>query len=256
MNRRQYLTTVALGMAALAGCTSNQGGGGGSSEDTVVSTQPQSGSSSTRTEETAEPTTETAEQPVVEAVVDSTALRELPEDLPPTLAATGEVSNTGQVYLNAVSAVAKFYDADDQLLTTGTVGVRALAPGESWEPWVQYHGDREQVDSFELAITQALPFNRTVNPSGFAITNSSLEVPAESGSPRVTGTAKRSGDGDPAAILVFPKVYADNGNVLGSGVRSLQQVAAGETIEFDIGIHLWNPEWGSRLTGHDVVLVR
>jgi len=239
MKRRQLLAVA--GSTAVAGCTgdkvadSNESGAGGGGE--VLP----------------EPTTE--REPAVDVSISSVNLetRTTASGLSET-AVTGLVENTGDARLGAVTATGKFYNADGQLITSGIWDVRDLATGEVWEPWIRYTGDQD-VTSVDLSVTDVFEHQRSVNPDGMVLESHDIEIPTDDlAMPYVSGTvSNQTGTGVPT-LLARPKLYAENGHLLETGITTVQNFGAGETWSFDQRIHFANGSWTDRIDSYQVVL--
>jgi len=252
MNRRQVL--AAAGMVAVAGCletTSDDPERGPSGRDTTAPSgdgdESEGGNSNTGGS--------ADDGEVATSVWDAElATREVGNST--ELAVTGQVENTGTARLASVTATGKFYNGNDQLLTTAAWHIRDFAPGEIWEPWLAYRGDGE-VDWAEIAVTQSVAYGREVSPDGLKLADSDLQIPADTYSaPRVVGEVANHSGESVAYLDARPKIYANNGSLLATGIKSVQNLGAGDTWQFDIQLSFNNVSWKDRISDYDVVLAR
>jgi hypothetical protein len=229
MRRRQLL--VSAGVAALAGCST------GSENGDPTSTSP----------ETTVPSQPAATVQSEELAVQTVAQREL-------ACATGEVENTGDSQIGAINLTAEFLDADGSVVTTGVATIRALAPGEVWEPWIQSTESADAIDSISLRVSGLIGLTRTYMPSQFEIESQEIRIPeGESASTRVVGEIRNTGSRVPYAD-VRPKVYAENGNVMTTGIDSISPFRPGRVWAFDAVTHLFNPSWKDRIDTYEIVV--
>lgn len=252
MKRRAFLATTAT--IPLAGCSLTPGGtedSGGAFDD---SDEPDD---SPDADPTSPAETTPADRAVNDLSVTDVAFIPTEENRTSFAGATALVTNTSQVQLGAVTVLGKFYDSSDNLITTGRAGIRAFAPEETWEPWIRVPREANDTERVELVVSDAVPLSRDISPPGFVVTESTLQVPSAGQSgPLVAGQVSRTNDEGESYLLARPKVYAENGNLLGTGIKQVAEFAPGETWEFNIPVTLWNWGWKDRLTDHKVVLTQ
>ncbi|MDF9748359.1 FxLYD domain-containing protein [Natrinema salsiterrestre] len=234
MKRRQLLAVT--GTVAVAGCLAD------SSTDTD---EPDDGNESPSDEQPPE-----VDTTVTDATLET---RELDGDRTET-AVTGLVENTSDARLGLVSVAGKFYDADGQLLSSSPWDVRDLEPGQVWEPWIPYMGEGD-VDHAELVVTDATAHSRTIAPNGMVLESHDMQIPTDDlAMPRVLGTVSNQSESDVGILQARLKTIADNGNLLETGIASIQNFGAGESWDFDQQIHFKNPDWKERIGGYQIVL--
>lgn len=239
MKRRELLGVIGAGV--LAGCVSGE----------VADSQPD------ETNQSDENATADGEDEglVAEATVTGSELATREADDRTEAAATGTIENTGDVRLGAVTAVGKFFDADGQLLSSAMWDIRDLEVGEVWEPWIPYSESAEKVAEVELSVTQATAHGWTVSPDGLVLESHDVQVPTDDHAmPRVVGEVANETETDASNVQARPKIYAENGNLLETGIKTTQQLGAGETWQFDVQVHFNNPDWKDRIGDSDVTL--
>jgi len=249
MNRRRFLATAAtIGAAGLAGCTSS-----GDSANPATASQTSIGQQTTSTSTDSQTQTSSTS---VEASVTSAEYRVQSPNGYEEGAIVGHVKNTGTKRLRSVAVTGKFYDGQDSLLTTRVVKISDLAPGEVWDAFVIYVDNPSKVERGELVITQATTTPRTYFPDGFSVTESGMEVPQDDNRPIISATVENTSGVDDAFLMAVPKVYAENGNVLGTAITSKSGLSDGKTWNFNSRVRILNGEWTDRAADHEVVLLQ
>lgn len=238
MNRRKLLAV--MGASAIAGCSND--------------------SSAAESETASDPNGDRSgeDEAVVETTVGDTELtaRETAGD-DVEAAVTGTVENTGDVRLGAVTAAAKFFNADGELLSSPMWDIRDFEPGEVWEPWIPYSDDPGRVDRAELVVTDEIAYGWTISPEGLILASNEIQIPVDDyAMPRVVGEVVNEAGTSVQSIQARPKVYAENGILLETAIKSTQQVDAGESWQFDIQVHFNNESWKDRIDDYDIVLTR
>lgn len=227
LSRRRYLTLA--GAALIAGCNTGE------------TADPTPAPADTQTDERGPEATITSEQ-----------LSRVERQGWEQIGATGSVENTGSAYLGWVQVTAEFFDGG-ALLTSGSTDMRSLAPGEVWEPWVRYVDRDVAVESAELRVSRATAKSRTHDPEQLSA-DTDLRIPQNAPTQtRVVGEVSNTGDAI-SYLEARPKVYAANGNVIATGIQTLQGVGAGESRTIDVVTPIVNPEWADRAADHTVVL--
>lgn len=75
---------------------------------------------------------------------------------------TGVVANDTGEELGSVEVSAVFYDADGERIDDSVTKTADLADGEEWAFEMMVVGDPEEIDDYTIAITGAVPSERTV----------------------------------------------------------------------------------------------
>lgn len=245
MNRRQYI--AALG-TAVVGSVSGCQEGRGPEKDRTETRAP------TDTPTVVE--TRTA-APGPGAKVNQSRLTTRDTSYRTEAAVTGAVTNTGDVRLGLLNVAGKFYDKAGNLLNSTPAGIRAIAPGETWIPWVPYPDEASKPAEGELSITSVSQLYRTPFPDGMVLENHSLQIPSDQGSyPRVVGQITNTTGAGGGFLDARAKVYTEDGRLLQTGYASVSSIGAGETWDFDIAVYLGNPSWKRRVSSHEIVIAQ
>lgn len=169
-------------------------------------------------------------------------------------AVTGTIENTGDTLLSLVTVSGKFYNEDDRLLTSSPWDIRDLEPGEVWEPWIPYGGDATAVERVELVITDAISYTRTAYPDGAAVVSSDVEVPVDDyAMPNVVARIENQSNRSFTYLEARTKIYAENGNLLETGIDSIQKFPSGEEWRVESQVHFRNESRKERIDDHDIV---
>ena len=239
MKRRQLLS--AIGAVGVAGCVGDE------TSDTDPTDNGWNQSQSQAPTQTTEPDVDVSVSDVsIETRTTAVGNEET--------AVTGLVENTGDARLAAVNATGKFYNADDQLLSSGVWDVRDFEPGEVWEPWISYAGDGTVAEG-KLVISDTIPYSRIVNPTGIEVKSENIEIPTDDyADPRVSGTVANNSGRDVPYLQARPKVADENGHLLETAITSVNNLGAGETWSFDQAAYFANPSWRDRISRYKIVL--
>lgn len=252
MDRRRYLElATTLSIAGIAGCSGD--------EPEYQTTDPDHGGSddeSTATEASTadgERETESTPTPEPELALTSESFERVEGDYSTDAAMTGMIENRGETIAGYVEATATFYDEDGSVVDTTTTNMLDLASGETWELWAPYLGDATEVVDGKLEADYQ-PGSTAAQPSDVDLVEHSLAEPKDEYSgPRVIGKAQNNG-GDLRYLEARAKFYADNGNVLSSGIDNITDLGGGDTWKFEVPFSGYNSDWESRITEHKVAL--
>lgn len=260
MDRRAFLALS--GAALFAGCSGDDGnpdyqsqspsptkGGGGNGGGNGGETEGEK-ETATATEEPTDTATATAEIGFTDK-----SFEKIEGEYRTEAVMTGAIANQGESIAGYVEAVAKFYDSEGSLKETTTDTLLDLGAGETWELWIPYIGDAAEISDGKLegSYEQRSTANK---PSTVELVEHSLKPPEDEYSgPRVVGKAKNNG-GDLSYLEARAKFYADNGNVLASGIDNITNFSGGETWGFEITFSAYNSDWGDRVSKHKVALSR
>lgn len=255
MDRRRYLELLAtLSIAGIAGCS-------GEDEPDYQTTAPDqgnadgNGNATTDTTGTPEDDGEAESTPTSEPELALTgqSFEKVEGDYSTDAAMTGTIANQGETIAGYVEATATFYDTDGAVVDTTTTNLLDLESGETWELWAPYLGDASDAADGELEASYK-PGSTATQPSEVELTDHSLEEPKDEYSgPRVVGKAQNNGD-DLRYLEARAKFYAENGNVLASGIDNITELGGGDTWKFEITYSGYNSDWESRVNKHKVTL--
>jgi len=210
----------------------------------------------TSTEQDTSTATTTVER-VAEATVTDSTLEVTEGQHSTTAAMTGTVENTGNIPLLMCNAVAKFYNADDELLNTNGWQIMGLLPGETWAPWLQYYGDGSKVERATLEIdstTSAEESNLYSGGASFQIEETNVQVPVDAGGmPRLTAKVRNDTGSEVARVRFIGKVYDDAGRAIAHGTRVVNSFGAGEVWNVEAPMNM-EGDRGDQISSHEVLL--
>lgn len=259
MQRREYITWVALGGSSfIAGCSSSDGGGSSTPTETSESAETPIQRPTSTPEPTDTPTsTATATpEPVANATVMDSDLQITEGEYRTTAAVAGSIKNTGNVTLLICNAVGKFYNANDELLNTSGWQIMGLLPKEIWLPWLQYTGDGTRVERATLEVDTTNPAQEEFLYTGgnsFSIVESDVQIPTdETALPRITAKIRNETGSDVARVRFIGKLYDEDGRVLAHGTRVVSNFAADELWNVEAAINLSQSQIEA-IDSHDVL---
>lgn len=231
MNRRQFLTYAGVGV--LAGCLDGQSAPSGAETDGSL-------------QATSTPVL------VAEARVSESTLETVDEPRPGVVA-TGTVENVGDLMLYNTQITAKFYNDSTELINARRGDAAYLEPGERWEFWLRYNDP--EITEVNVQVARTVPAEATTSPKNITLKESDLEIPtANVAAPRVTGRIVNERETE-ANIRIGAKVYASNGNVVGTGRDRVNYVEPDEVWRFDTPLTVQNPEWKSRIDDFELIVM-
>lgn len=268
MNRRVFLTSLVAATAGLSGC---------GEQTTETMPEPQQEMPTTTLTQTETPTpadtksdtpaetespTETDQptpEPAVEAAVISSELKINETEYGANAFVTGTIQNTGDVSLFALDVMAKFYNEDGQLLSTGAAQALGVNPDEEWLPRIRYSGDGEEVASAELTVQQTNEIGGRTLIQGnevYDVLSSELQIPTgEPPFPRLSGKIEKTESTEFQRLRMIGKLYNDNNQLLTTTSDVIMGFEEGEVWDFESVALMRDRDRIEEIARHEVLMV-
>ncbi|MFC6825635.1 FxLYD domain-containing protein [Halopelagius fulvigenes] len=251
MDRRTFLTLTGTGLlTGIAGCsgdaseTTTTGGGG---EQTTAAATTSSTPSKTETETATETATPTGEAAVTATKEATLQVKE--GDYTTKAWAEAELTNKGDAPSGQLQVDVRFYDADDNILSTETGYLATLGPGETWRAFIPlFGGDAKNADHVEAEgkFSKDPPAVR----DGVTVAESSLSG-GDTDKVVSTGIVENGSDREISYLEAITKFYAGDGVVVNTEFSNIDGLPAGETWKFE---HTYLRQYAPAVTDHTVVL--
>jgi hypothetical protein len=262
MYRRQYLVLAGGAVTGLSGCSSGDEPVEGGDHNTTGSrredeeTTAESTNTPTATETIAEPTntatatptsTTTQAAEAVVAITDSKlATRETALGMEAYVIATFE--NEGERTSGEVSATARFYDDNENLLGDVIDTLPYLKPDETWKVYLPYLDDGAEVKSHKID-GEYQPQTPNIRPDGVKITNATMEK--EEYDAVVSGVLENHLEETADYFAAKARFWRD-GVILAGGLDNQTDIPAGENWAFEATYSGYGDRW-KEATDFDVI---
>lgn len=246
ISRRQMLATSGLAIAGVAGCGELSNETPGNNRTTTAVTTPQDTSAkptratgdTTKTQQVPENTetdtetstpTGTKTPQSVSGTVLSRELVMIPSTTDSSSVVRTVVKNTGSA-IEYVRVTVTFYGSNQNIVDSRVDALPIVEPGEVWESYVPFEGDKDDLTGFESIVSVSLSPIREI--ANIELLSQQLRHSNETVS--ITGTAKNTQSTSLLDVVANGKFYANNGHVIGYNLARIQKLSSGQSWNFTI----------------------
>lgn len=244
MERRRFLALSGVAVAGLAGCTgANEEMEGGDHNNGGDEKSPSSTSSTTTTKTTdtvTETTTATSTpEPQATVAIENSELqtKELSYRTEAYVIAT--IVNDGRGISGELTAKARFYDENENLLDDTTASLPYLKPGETWKAYLPYLDDGENVESHKVD-GEFRSETLNLEPDGVSIRDTKLQKGDYDAS--VVGTLVNDLEETADYFAAHVRFWRED-VILAAGLDNQTSVPAGENWSFEASYTGYGDRW-------------